>query len=414
MNCRIQIRLFKDSFLKNIIFVAMSAVTVFITTIAVTGFSNYKNLANYFPDSFNNIYIYRFDSTLYDMNCGNGYGVATIGAGDYFEIIKERKELISETFDVNDITLSNDIIYLDYDPSGKMQPENMDFLQVYDYGYSVFKDISVDVVEGRLPKKEEVNVILLPSSYKSKYRCNQTYEFYLNNNINAYTESGKGVKVSLRVIGYFENPFLLDSSLNVKMNSYLGIAYLSEEVRAALSGSSNTLLIKTNSELSEDEIADFMKAIDEDPSNFFKYDPKYEYEGKDYNLKKNSDEVKNKVLLAIVVLFVMIMADTYIHLERIVGFVVTLIKIGFSRKTAILNILINKLIVIVPGLVAGTVIYKNQCDSSMRFIGGISISEYFWSTKYALFSLLLVLTVCLIAHIPFIVKVLSVELQREE
>ena len=223
-----------------------------------------------------------------------------------------------------------------------------------------------------------------------------------------------GPRVSLKVIGYFDNPFLLDSNLNVIMNNYVGIAYLSEDVRAALPGFSSRLLIKTDTELTENELEEFMKTLGEDPSNFYKYNSKYEYEGKEYNLKEDSDEVKNKALLAVVVLFIMIVADTYLHLDRTVGFVVTLMKIGLSRKAAMLNIIFNKLIVIIPGILAGTIIYKVICDSTIRFVSGIGISEFFWSSKYSAIALLLVLAGCLVAHIPFIVKVLSIELQREE
>ncbi len=50
MNIKIQLLLFRDNLLKNVVFIAMGAVTVIMTTLAVTGFSNYKRAKMHFPD----------------------------------------------------------------------------------------------------------------------------------------------------------------------------------------------------------------------------------------------------------------------------------------------------------------------------------------------------------------------------
>ena len=157
-----------------------------------------------------------------------------------------------------------------------------------------------------------------------------------------------------------------------------------------------------------------MQELGEAPDSFYKYDSAKEYGGHKYRLKENADQLKNKVLLASVLLFVVIMANTFLGLDRTSTSIVTFMRIGLSRKAAIGNILLNKLLVIIPGILAGIIIYKTICDGQYVMHGGITVSEFYWSTKYAIIAFLLVLAGCLVAHIPFIVKVLSIELQREE
>ena len=178
--------------------------------------------------------------------------------------------------------------------------------------------------------------------------------------------------------------------------------------------SSTVFLIKANTELPSEGIKEFMKELGEDPELFYKYDPSYEYGGQKYSLKTQADELKNKVLLSVVLLFVVIMANTYLGLDRISNYIITFMRIGLSRKAAVLNVLFNKLLVIIPGVLAGTIIFKVICDGQNAKVGGVTVSEFYWSTKYAIIAFLLCLAGCLVAHIPFIVKVLSIELQREE
>ena len=411
MNIKIQLLLFRDNLLKNVVFIAMGAVTVIMTTLAVTGFSNYKRAKMHFPDYLNDIYIYYYGSTLYDMNIGTC--AAEIGWNDYSEIMKERKELIREYFDVEEIIVPEDNIYMTYFASGRDPLEAL-YLQAYDYGIPVFCDIPIDITEGRLPEDGETNVIIFPSSYKTVFKCGQTYDFFASNNILDDFEDQIEPTLKLKVIGFYENPIIPDPRLRAEMDSYKAIVYLSETDRQAFISNSNTLLIKANTELPADRIREFMQELGEAPDSFYKYDSAKEYGGHKYRLKENADQLKNKVLLASVLLFVVIMANTFLGLDRTSTSIVTFMRIGLSRKAAIGNILLNKLLVIIPGILAGIIIYKTICDRQYVMHGGITVSEFYWSTKYAIIAFLLVLAGCLVAHIPFIVKVLSIELQREE
>lgn len=411
MNFKIQLLLYKDNFIKNIVFIAMCAVTVIITTLAVTGFSNYKEAKKHFPDYLNNIYIYSYDSTLYDMNMGTC--MADFGRNDYSEIMKEREAMIRERFDVDEITSPVGNIYITYFTSGR-DPMKALYLQAYDYGGPVFRDIPLAVTEGRLPEDGETNVIILPSSYKTVFKCGQTYDFFASTNIVDEFGDQEEPTFRLKVIGFFENPIIPNPLLEVEMDNHMAIAYLTETDREALMSSSTIFLIKANTELPSEGIKEFMKELGEDPELFYKYDPSYEYGGQKYSLKTQADELKNKVLLSVVLLFVVIMANTYLGLDRIGGYITTFMRIGLSRKAAILNVIFNKLLVIIPGVLAGTIIYKVICDERYAAVGGVSVSEFYWSAKYAIIVFLLCLAGCLVAHIPFIVKVLSVEIQREE
>lgn len=411
MNFKIQLLLYKDNFLKNIVFIAVSAITVIMVTLAVTGFSNYKNAKKHFPDYLNNIYIYIYDSTLYDMNMGTC--MADFGHDDYSEIMKEREDMIRERFDVDEITSPEGNIYLTYFTSGRDQMKAL-YLQAYDYGNPVFRGIPIDITEGRLPEDGETNVIILPSSYKSDFKCDQTYDFFASTNISDDFEDQIDPTFRLKVIGFFENPILPDPLLKVEMDNRQAIVYLSETDRQALMSSSTIFLIKANTDLPSEGINEFMKELGEDPEYFYKYDPSYEYGGQSYSFKDGADELKNKVLLSVVLLFAVIMANTYLGLDRITGYIINFMKIGLSRKAAIMNVLINHLFVIIPGLLAGTIIFKCISYEQYAVVGGVSVSEFYWSTKYAIIAFLLCLTGCLVAHIPFIVKVLSIELQREE
>jgi len=411
MNFKIQLLLYKDNFIKNIVFIAMCAVTVIITTLAVTGFSNYKEAKKHFPDYLNNIYIYSYDSTLYDMNMGTC--MADFGRNDYSEIMKEREAMIRERFDVDEITSPVGNIYITYFTSGR-DPMKALYLQAYDYGNPIFRDIPLAVTEGRLPEPGETNVIILPSLYKADFKCGQTYDFFASTNILDDFEDQEEPTFRLKVIGFFENPIIPDPLLEVEMDNQKAIIYLSKTDRQAFLSTSTTLLIKSNSELSADKIRKFMNELGEDPDCFYKYNPSEEYGGQKYSFKKTADELKNKVLLSVILLFVVIMANTYLGLDRISNYIITFMRIGLSRKAAVMNVLINHLLVIIPGLLAGTIIFKSICDGRNVLVVGVTVSEFYWSTKYAIIAFLLCLVGCLVAHIPFIVKVLSIELQREE
>ena len=411
MNFKLQWLLFKDNFLKNILFIAMSAVTVILTTMAVTGFSNYKQAKKHFPDYLNNIYIYSYDTTLYDMNMGTC--ISELGHNDYSEIMNEREKIIRERFEIEEIIPAEGNIYMTYHTSVGNQSEAID-LQAYDYGNAVFRDISLDISEGRLPEAGETNVIILPSSYKSDFKCNHTYEFFVSNNVLDGIGDKNDPNFELKVIGFFENPIIPDPLLKVEMDNHKAIVYLSETDRRALISTSTAFLIKAKTELPSDKIRALMMELGENPDCFYKYDSANEYGGQESNLKYSADVLKNKVLLSIVLLFVVIMANTFLGLDRISTYIVTFMRIGLSRKVAILNVLASKLLVIIPGLLAGTIIYKSICEGQYVAVGGVTVSEYYWSTKYAVVAFLLVLMGCLVAHVPFIVKILSIELQREE
>lgn len=411
MNIKIQWLLFRDRFLKNIVFIAMSAVTVIMTTLAVTGFSNYKQAKKHFPDYLNNIYVYSYDSTLFDMNTGTC--IAEFGLNDYSEIISERKEMIREYFNIDEIIATEGTIYMTHFASGGNSSEDL-YLQAYDYGNEVLRNIHLDISEGRMPDESETNVVILPSEYKSYFKCNQTYEFFITTNVSDGFEEQNTPNISLMVIGFFENPIIPDPLLQVEMDNHKAIVYLSETDRQALMSESTTLLIKSDAELPSDRIRVFMKELGENPDCFYKYDSTIEYGGQRSNLKVSADELKNKVLLSVVLLFVVIMANTFLGLDRISNYIVTFMRIGLSRKAAIFNVLFNKLLVILPGLLAGTLIYRSICDGQYAYVSGVTVSEFYWSTKYAIIAFLLCLVGCLVAHIPFIVKVLSIELQREE
>lgn len=415
MNIRIQLRLMRDCYFRNIILSILCAVNIVVLTIAVTGFSNYKHAAGYFIDSFEDVYIYKYDSTLFDMNNGRGYGVAELGMNDYSSIMQKRESQICNNFDVKEILVPSGRLYLYHYPLGKTQPENMVCVQTLDYSNSLFRNIPIDITEGRLPYEDEANVILLPNSYKTSFECNQTYEFSLSNSVYSLVEDGyEYATFDIKVIGFFDNPILLDSNLEAEMDNNVGIIYLPEEVSKDLCNSSTTLFIQANSVISDEAMREFMTNLHEDPDNFRHCDPAYEYEGQKYNLKKDAETLRNKVLLSVVFLFVTIIAGTYFGLDRINYTVKTFMRIGLSRNAAIGNILLNKLLVIIPGILAGIIIYKTICDGQYVIHGGITVSEFYWNTKCAVIAVLLVLAGCLIAHIPFIVKVLSVELQREE
>lgn len=411
MNLKIQLLLYRDNLLKNIVFIIMSAITVILTSLALTGFSNYKEAKKHFPDYLNNVYVYYYDSTLYDMNMGTC--IAELGRNDYSEILKERETLIRECFDVDEITSPEGKIYITYFTSGR-DPLKALYLQAYDYGNPVFRDIPIDITEGRLPEEGETNVIILPSSYKTVFKCGQTYDFFASTNIVDDFGDQEEPTFKLKVIAFFENPIIPDPLLEVEMDNQKAIVYLSKTDRQAFMSASTTLLIKSNSELSADKIRKFMKELGEDPDCFYKYNPSDEYGGQKYSFKKTADELKNKVLLSVVLLFVVIMANTYLGLDRISNYIITFMRIGLSRKAAVMNVLINHLLVIMPGLLAGTIIFKSICDGRNVLVVGVTVSEFYWSTKYAIIAFLLCLVGCLVAHIPFIVKVLSIELQREE
>lgn len=389
----------------------MSAVTIIMATMAVTGFSNYKQAKKHFPDYLSNVYIYYFDSTLFDMN--KGTCIAEFGSNDYSEIINKRKEQICESFDVDEITATEGNIYITYFTSGRDQSKAI-YLQAYDYGNPIFRDIPIDITEGRLPEDGETNVIILPSSYKSVFKCGQIYDLFASTNILDEFENQIEPTFKLRVIGFFENPIIPNPILEVEMDNEKALVYLSETDRQRLMSNSTTLLIKSNNGLPADKIKEFMREHGEDPDCFYKYDPSDEYGGQKYSFKENADKLKNKVMLSVVLLFVVIMANTFLGLDRISNYIVTFMRIGLSRKAAIMNVLVNRLIVIIPGLLAGTILFKTICDRQYAVVGGISVSEFYWSTKYAVIAFLLCLAGCLVAHIPFVVKVLSVELQREE
>ena len=257
-------------------------------------------------------------------------------------------------------------------------------MQAYDYGNPVFCDIPIDITEGRLPEDGETNVIIFPSSYKTVFKCGQTYDFFASNNILDDFEDQIEPTLKLKVIGFYENPIIPDPCLRAEMDSYKAIVYLSETDRQAFISNSNTLLIKANTELPADRIREFMQELGEAPDFFYKYDSAKEYGGHKYRLKENADQLKNKVLLASVLLFVVIMANTFLGLDRTSTSIVTFMRIGLSRKAAILNVLVNNLFVVIIGLLTGTIIYGSLCYDRYALVSGVSVSEYYWSTKYAI------------------------------
>ena len=179
MNTRIQLRLIKDNLFKVVIYWIMSAVTCTLVILTVTGLGNYKELKNYFPKSMQNLYIYTYDSDLYDMNHSNGIGVIAIGHNDYSDIMNERIDLLKKRFDVTEIVYPDSEFFLHY-----MVDNNTDndlYINAYNYNNSILKDVSIKVTEGRVPKENETNVIILPSSYKSTFKVNEEYLFYVEN-----------------------------------------------------------------------------------------------------------------------------------------------------------------------------------------------------------------------------------------
>ena len=112
----------------------MSAVTCTLVILTVTGLGNYKELKNYFPKSMQNLYIYTYDSDLYDMNHSNGIGVIAIGHNDYSDIMNERIDLLKKRFDVTEIVYPDSEFFLHY-----MVDNNTDndlYINAYNYNNS--------------------------------------------------------------------------------------------------------------------------------------------------------------------------------------------------------------------------------------------------------------------------------------
>ena len=284
MNIRIQLRLIKDNLFKVIVFWIMSIVTCFLVILAVTGFGNYSELKAYFPESMNNLYIYSFDSYLYDLNHSNGYGVAAVGLNDYSDIMNERINLFKERFDVTE---------------------------------TVYPD--------RLPDKGETNVMLLPSYYKALFKVDEEYDFYLGDFLAGVSDEEPHVKV--KIIGFFENPYYFNpGDLTLEMHETEGIIYLSDDVRPPVNNS-RTVFIKTDSEISEEEIKALMAELKEDLNSFRKYDPDYEYEGEIYGVDDAIDKTQRQIFISFVLLFVVVFADTYLGIKKSESFMLTIMKL---------------------------------------------------------------------------------------
>ena len=411
MNTRIQLRLIKDNLFKVVIYWIMSAVTCTLVILTVTGLGNYKELKNYFPKSMQNLYIYTYDSDLYDMNHSNGIGVIAIGHNDYSDIMNERIDLLKKRFDVTEIVYPDSEFFLHY-----MVDNNTDndlYINAYNYNNSILKDVSIKVTEGRVPKENETNVIILPSSYKSTFKVNEEYLFYVENLLNNDTKVETPIRV--KVIGFFENPFCFNpSNLTLQMDEYIGIVYLSDDDKPVVN-TSKTIFFKTDSEIPKDNLIGFMTDLRENPDNLYRYDPEYEYSGEHYAVSNSIDKLKREILISFVLLFVVVFADTYLGLKKMETFILTIMKLGCSRRRAILNALGYKLLVTFIGIVAGTIIYKYLCFAEgIGRVGGISVSEFTWSFKFVLIADLIVLTICLLAHIPYVIKVMNIDIHREE
>lgn len=411
MNIGIQLRLIKDNLFKVIIYLIMTAVTTILVILAVTGLGNYNELKYYFPDSMQNLYIYSYDSDLYDMNHSNGIGVISIGHNDYSDIMNERIELLKKRFDVTEIIYTDSEFFLHYKADNNAS--NDLYINAYNYNNSVLRNVSIKVTEGRLPKENETNVIILPSSYKNSFKVNEEYYFYIENLLNNGTEGESSIRV--KVIGFFENPFCFNpSNLALQMDEYIGIVYLADDAKPVVNNF-RTVFFKTDSEIPEKELRRFMNDLRENPDNLYRYDPGYEYNGERYAVSNSIDKVKREILISFVLLFVVVFADTYLGLRRTENFILTIMKLGCARRNAILNAIGYKLPVTFAGLITGSIIYRYNCyEVGIGRIGGIAITEYTWSLKYAITAMLIVLAVCLFAHIPYVLKVLSIDIQREE
>ena len=411
MNIRIQLRLIKDNLFKVIVFWIMSIVTCFLVILAVTGFGNYSELKAYFPESMNNLYIYSFDSYLYDLNHSNGYGVAAVGLNDYSDIMNERINLFKERFDVTETVYPDSGLFLHYKDTDNA--EGYISIKSYNYNNPVLRDVSIKVKEGRLPDKGETNVMLLPSYYKALFKVDEEYDFYLGDFLAGVSDEEPHVKV--KIIGFFENPYYFNpGDLTLEMHETEGIIYLSDDVRPPVNNS-RTVFIKTDSEISEEEIKALMAELKEDLNSFRKYDPDYEYEGEIYGVDDAIDKTQRQIFISFVLLFVVVFADTYLGIKKSESFMLTIMKLGCSRKSAIINVIGYKILITVLGIISGTLIYRFYClTEGVGYVRGIDLAAFSWSLKYVIIADLIVLAVCLIAHIPYILKVTSIDIHREE
>lgn len=411
MNMRIQLRLIKDNLFNVIVFWIMSIVTCFLVILAVTGLGNYRELKEYFPESMKDLYIYSFDSYLYDLNHSNRYGVAEVGHNDYSGIMYERVNLFKERFDVTDVVYSDSglLLFCKFTDD----PEDYISINAYNYNNPILKDVSIKVNEGRLPNEGETNVMLLPSCYKTLFTLNEEYDIYLGYFFDGFSEEDPHVKV--KIIGFFENPYYFNpEDLSLEMRETEGIIYLSNEVRPPVNNS-RTVFIKTESEIPEEEIDALMFELKEDRDNFRKYNPDYEYKGEIYGVDDAIDKTQRQILISFVLLFVVVFADTYLGLKKSENFMLTIMKLGCSRKSAVINIIGYKLLITVIGIVSGTLIYKYYClVEGGGSVGGIDLEAFSWRLKYIITADLIVLAVCLVAHIPYILKVTSIDIHREE
>ena len=409
MNIRIQLRLIKDNLFKVIVFWIMSIVTSFLVILAVTGLGNYRELKEYFPESMNNLYIYSFDSYLYDLNHSNGYGVAAVGYNDYSDIMNERINLFRERFDVTEVVYPDSGLFLHY----KDDSEDYISIKAYNYNNPILRDVSIKIKEGRLPDKGETNVMLLPSYYKAFFKVNEEYDINVGSFFDGVTDEEPHVKV--KVIGFFENPYCFNpDDLSLEMHETEGIIYLSDEVRPPVNNS-RTVFIKTDSEIPEEEINALMIELKEAGDSFRKYDPDYEYKGEIYGVDDAIDKTQRQILISFGLLFVVVFADTYLGLKKSERFMLTIMKLGCSRKSAITNIIGYKFLITILGIISGTLIYKYYClVEGVGYVGGIDLAAFSWSLKYVITADLMVLAVCLIAHIPYILKVTRIDIHREE
>ncbi len=395
MNFRYILYILRDYILRNTIYLISIIVMTVLLITTISGFGFYQELQRYFINIPDNTYIYRYNESMRVFNEGRP---STNIPSDNTEILENKMNKIKERFPADIIERSEGTVEFNVTVNGEQY-----VFGAVDYGNSFLSNTQVKITEGRLPKKDETNALLLQSAYKQF--------FSLNEEIDADYE---GTPVKLHVVGFYDNPYVFSQNLKIIMKTNSAIVFnpVLSDSTPLINKRSNTLLISSNTKFSEQEMREFMLENNESPQNFYKYDPVYEYSGEEYSTKKDYETLLRKMLISVAFLFALIFAESFFGMERLRNYLAISFKLGMSYRDTIINAMTLKGIILIIGMTAGVLIYRSRAGTSI--VGGISISESYWSWKYALISIAVSFFICALGHLPYIAGIRKKQESREE
>lgn len=379
MNHRIQRLLFRDNITGYALYVASVAVVTFVLINTLSGLAFHLDMKRNYTDAMEHLYIYKFDSSLYDVNHGCPCYIS--GAVDYSEVMQNRRELIQSAFDADSITSVLDHIYIKIYP----KPEKANFTGLFIYQSPVFDNMVLKLTAGRLPYEGEKNVVILPDSFRYTYQLEQ--EYYVD-------YSGTDAKV--KVIGYTEFPYRFDTDLSCVTYADEGIIFNPTFIDY---GNARTLLVVSEKGIPDDAREAFMRSIGEDPGEFYKYDPQYEYSGEQCSLEADTVRLLRKLFISFATMFSVVFVDSYFGASRRKNYLDTLIRLGMSQWTAFLNVVLVRLKTTAVGMIGAILIYRINANSGAA--GGISVKYLVWNSRATILAIAVILLVCALCHIPY-------------